>query len=37
VIRSLNAAAEIRGTGADALAEQTTRNAIEFFRLPVRL
>jgi TatD DNase family protein len=37
VIRSLNAAAEIRGTGADALAEQTTRNTIEFFRLPVRL
>ncbi len=35
VLRSLNAAAEIKGMDSASLAEQTTKNAIEFFRLPV--
>jgi TatD DNase family protein len=37
VVRSLNAASEITGTDVESLAEQTTRNAIRFFRLPVTL
>ena len=35
VVRSLNAASEIKGVDSESLAEQTTRNAIRFFRLPV--
>lgn len=35
VMRSLNASAEIRETDAVLLAEQTTQNAIRFFRLPL--
>ena len=37
VIRSLNASSEITGVNSESLAEQTTRNAIRFFRLPVTL
>ncbi len=37
VVRSLNAASEITGTDTESLAEQTTQNAIRFFRLPVIL
>ena len=35
VIRSLNAASEIKGIDRESLAERTTQNAIRFFRLPV--
>ncbi len=35
VVRSLNAASEIKGLDNESLAEQTTQNAIRFFRLPV--
>jgi TatD DNase family protein len=35
VVRSLNASAAIRETDATSLAEQTTQNAIQFFRLPI--
>jgi len=35
VLRSLNAAAEIKGIDSTALAQQTTLNAINFFRLKV--
>ena len=35
VVRSLNATSEITGTNRESLAEQTTQNAIRFFRLPV--
>jgi TatD DNase family protein len=35
VLRSLNAASEITGVARESLAEQTTKNAIRFFRLPV--
>ncbi|UCD08229.1 MAG: TatD family hydrolase [Dehalococcoidales bacterium] len=37
VVRSLNAASEITGMNRESLAEQTTRNAIRFFRLPVSM
>jgi TatD DNase family protein len=37
VIRSLNASSEITGVDAESLAEQTTQNAIRFFRLPITL
>ena len=33
VVRSLNASSEITGVDSESLAEQTTRNAIRFFRL----
>jgi TatD DNase family protein len=35
VVRSLDAASEITGVDIESLAEQTTQNAIRFFRLPV--
>jgi Tat protein secretion system quality control protein TatD with DNase activity len=35
VRRSLSAAAEIRGMEEAALAEQTTQNAVRFFRLSI--
>ena len=35
VLRSLNAASEIKGMDRESLAEQTTQNAIQFFRLLV--
>jgi TatD DNase family protein len=35
VVRSLNAASGITGVDKESLAEQTTKNAILFFRLPV--
>lgn len=37
VLISLNAASEIKGLEAVALAEQTTQNAIRFFRVPILL
>ncbi len=37
VLRSLNAASEITGVDSESLAEQTTQNAIQFFRLLVTL
>ncbi len=37
VVRSLNAASEITGIDVESLADQTTQNAIQFFRLPVNL
>jgi len=37
VVRSLNAASEITGVDSESLAEQTTQNAIRFFRLPITL
>ncbi|MBN2074849.1 MAG: TatD family hydrolase [Dehalococcoidales bacterium] len=37
VVRSLNAASEITGMDRESLAEQTTQNALRFFRLPVTL
>jgi TatD DNase family protein len=37
VVRSLNATSEIKGMDVEPLAEQTTRNAIRFFRLPITL
>jgi TatD DNase family protein len=37
VLRSLNAASEIKGMDSKSLAEQITRNAIRFFRLPIAL
>jgi len=37
VLRSLNATSEITGVDNGSLAEQTTQNAIRFFRLPVTM
>ena len=37
VVRSLNAASEIKSMDTESLAELTTQNAIRFFRLPVTL
>jgi TatD DNase family protein len=37
VLRSLNAASEIKGLESKVLAEQTTQNAIRLFRLPVTI
>lgn len=37
VVRSLKATSEITGMDKESLAEQTTQNAIRFFRLPITL
>lgn len=37
VRRCLNAAAVIKGVGVDLIAERTTRNAIEFFSMPIHI